>query len=91
MMKATAGDRLVIPGRHVSDRVRSGEIVEVHGPDGSPPYLVRWAGQSEPVLIFPGPDAHVEHAVPAQSGSGPADQQGPLSSQAPDGPPGTSS
>ena len=62
-MKATVGDRLVIPGRHVSDRVRSGEIVEVHGPDGAPPYLVRWSGADEPALIFPGPDAHVERGI----------------------------
>ena len=60
-MKATVGDHLVIPGRHVNDRVRSGEIVEVHGPDGAPPYLVRWSGADEPRLIFPGPDARVEH------------------------------
>jgi uncharacterized protein DUF1918 len=62
-MKAAAGDRLVIPGRHVNDRVRLGEIVEVHGSNGAPPYLVRWVGESEPALIFPGPDAHVEHGV----------------------------
>lgn len=62
-MKATVGDRLVIPGRHVNDRVRSGEIVEVHGPNGAPPYLVRWSGADEPGLIFPGPDAHVERGV----------------------------
>jgi hypothetical protein len=62
-MKATVGDRLVIPGRHVNDRVRSGEIVEVHGPDGAPPYRVRWSGAAEAALIFPGPDAHVERGV----------------------------
>lgn len=66
-MKATVGDRLVIPGRHVSDRVRSGEILEVHGPDGAPPYRVRWSGADEPALVFPGPDAHVEHAADATS------------------------
>jgi hypothetical protein len=65
-MKAATGDRLVIPGRHVNDRVRSGEIVEVHGSNGAPPYLVRWAGESEPGLIFPGPDAHVEHEARIQ-------------------------
>jgi hypothetical protein len=62
-MKAAEGDRLVIPGRHVNDPVRSGEIVEVHGPNGAPPYLVRWVGAAEPALIFPGPDAHVEHGA----------------------------
>jgi len=61
-MKAAVGDRLVVPGRHVDDRVRSGEIVKVHGSNGAPPYLVKWAGQDEPALIFPGPDAHLERA-----------------------------
>jgi hypothetical protein len=68
-MKAAAGDHLVIPGRHVNDPVRSGEIVEVHGPNGAPPYLVRWVGAAETALIFPGPDAHVEHGAAAGGSS----------------------
>lgn len=60
-MKAVAGDRLVILSRHLDERVRSGEIIEVHGPDGTPPYVVRWEGERHEALVFPGPDARIEH------------------------------
>jgi hypothetical protein len=37
-----------------------GEIIEVRGAGGEPPYLVRFEdGPSS--LVFPGPDAVVEH------------------------------
>jgi len=60
-MKAVVGDRLVIRSRHLDEPVRTGEIVEVHGKDGAPPYVVRWEGETHTVVIIPGPDAHVEH------------------------------
>jgi Domain of unknown function (DUF1918) len=40
-MKASAGDRLVVRGRHVSDEHRTGIIAEVHGADSAPPHRVR--------------------------------------------------
>ena len=60
-MQAVVGDRLVIRSRHLDEPVRTGEIVEVHGKDGAPPYVVRWEGETDTVVIIPGPDAHVEH------------------------------
>lgn len=43
---------------------KHGEIVEVHGNGGEPPYLVRFEdGQTR--LMFPGPDAVIEH-IPHQ-------------------------
>jgi len=36
------------------------EIVEVKGPQGHPPYLVRFT-DGHLGLVFPGPDAVVEH------------------------------
>jgi hypothetical protein len=54
-------DRLVIRSAHVDEAVRDGEILEVHGEDGAPPYLVRWSDNGHESLIFPGPDASVEH------------------------------
>ncbi len=66
-MRASVGDRLVILSRHVDEHLRSGEIVEVHGADGSPPYLVRWGDEERTALVFPGPDARVE---PALTGTG---------------------
>ncbi|MFI5494144.1 DUF1918 domain-containing protein [Actinoplanes sp. NPDC051859] len=62
-MNASVGDRLVLAGIHVGDPRRVGVIVEVPHPDGSPPYRVRWADSDHDVLVFPGPEAHVEPAA----------------------------
>ena len=45
------------------------EILEVHGAAGAPPYLVRWSDTDHESLVFPGPDATVQHfdAEPVQS------------------------
>jgi hypothetical protein len=59
-MKAAVGDRLVINATHVDGPVRDGEVVEVRGTDGAPPYLVRWSDGHEG-LFFPGADATVQH------------------------------
>ena len=60
-MKAAVGDRLVVMPRHLDQEPRVGEIVEVHGHEGSPPYVVRWKGHVDTTVVIPGPDAHVEH------------------------------
>lgn len=59
-MKASVGDMLVIRGHHQGELDRTGEIIEVHGIDGSPPFVVRWDEDGHEVLVFPGPDAAVE-------------------------------
>jgi len=59
-MQATVGDQILIHSQHVDEQVRTGEIVDVRGPSGSPPYVVRWQDGHEG-LIFPGPDAEVRH------------------------------
>jgi hypothetical protein len=41
-MQAAVGDRLHIHGHAVGDPDRMGEIVEVKGQAGAPPYLVRF-------------------------------------------------
>lgn len=64
-MYATVGDRLVVKSTHVDEPVRDGEILEVHGKDGAPPYLVRWSDTGHEALVFPGPDAEVQHFVHA--------------------------
>ena len=46
---------------HVDEAVRDGEVLEVHGADGAPPYLVRWSDNGHETLVFPGPDAQMEH------------------------------
>lgn len=53
-MRATVGDRLVVTGHRVGEPDRDGEILEMHGEDGSPPYLVRWSDDGHEGLLFPG-------------------------------------
>lgn len=60
-MRATPGDRLVVRSLHIDGPVRDGEILEVRGADGEPPYLVLWSDTGHETLVFPGPDAYVQH------------------------------
>jgi Domain of unknown function (DUF1918) len=59
-MQAVVGDRLHVHGNAVGQPDKGGEIVEVHGGAGEPPYLVRF-DDGHTGLVFPGPDAVVEH------------------------------
>lgn len=60
-MYAAVGDRLVIHGHTLGAPDRDGEILEVRHEDGSPPYVVRWSDSGHQALVFPGPDATVQH------------------------------
>ena len=62
-MKAEVGDRMVIAAGRTDGPVRDGEIVSV-GPDGDPPFRIRWSADGSETLFFPGPDAHVQHFGP---------------------------
>lgn len=57
-MHAQVGDSLVAESNKVDAPRREGEIIEVRGEDGGPPYVVRWHDGHEG-LVFPGADAHV--------------------------------
>lgn len=57
-MRATIGDRLCLPGRTIDRPDRLGRVVEVRGPDGQPPFLVRFDDGHEG-LLYPGPDCEV--------------------------------
>jgi hypothetical protein len=59
-MNATVGDEVVVRGRHVADEDRQGTITEIHGENGTPPYLIRWQDGHES-LFFPSSDTLVEH------------------------------
>ncbi|GAB2923003.1 DUF1918 domain-containing protein [Nonomuraea fastidiosa] len=61
-MHAKTGDKLVIHGNVVGQGDREGEIIEVRGPEGAPPYVVRFPDGHEQ-FVFPGPDAVI---VPAE-------------------------
>ncbi|WP_193776711.1 pyridoxamine 5'-phosphate oxidase family protein [Streptomyces sp. E2N166] len=60
-MYAHVGDRLVVESPYTGVTRRDGEIVGLHHDDGSPPYDVRWSDTGDVTLVFPGPDAHVDH------------------------------
>ena len=60
-MRAAVGDHLHVHGHTVGQQDRRGEIVEVRGAGGEPPYLVRFPDGHE-TLVFPGPDAVIERA-----------------------------
>ena len=60
-MKANIGDHIVVKGHKVGEPDRDAEIIEVRGPDGDPPYVVRWMQDGHEGLYFPGTDARVSH------------------------------
>lgn len=57
-MRATVGDQLVQHGRVVGQQDKVGEIVEVLGHAGDPPYRVRFEDGHEGVCS-PGPDTEI--------------------------------
>jgi hypothetical protein len=59
IMKASVGDQLVVLSAQLDRPVRAGEIVEIHGRDGEPPFLVKWGDSDHTTLVCPGPDARV--------------------------------
>ena len=59
-MRASVGDQLVQHGRVVGQHDKVGEIVEVLGQEGNPPYRVRFQDGHEG-LCSPGPDTEIRH------------------------------
>ena len=66
-LNANPGDRLIIHGHRQGEPERDGEILEVRGPDGSPPFRVRWSDSGHESIFYPGSDAHVEHIAKRRS------------------------
>jgi hypothetical protein len=60
-LAATPGDRLVVRPHRLGEPERDAEILEVGGPEGAPPFVVRWSDTGHESKVFPGPDAFVEH------------------------------
>jgi len=65
-MQAAVGDRLHFLGKTVGIRDHTAVIIETRGAEGGPPYVVRHDNGHESV-VFPGPDAWVEHTTQAPS------------------------
>ncbi|MBF8193709.1 DUF1918 domain-containing protein [Nonomuraea sp. K274] len=61
-MHANVGDTLLVHGHVVGQADRKGQIIEVRGQNGAPPYLVRFEDGHEQ-LVFPGPDALIQPPV----------------------------
>jgi len=70
-MQASVGDRIVVKGHHIGEPDRDGQVLEVHGADGGPPYLVKWEDSGHEALFFPGPDTVVQHFARHAGTSGP--------------------
>ena len=67
-MKAQVGDHIILAGTRVDDPVRDGEVLEVKGSDGDPPYTIRWS-DGHTGLVYPGPGA----VMKVERGSGRAE------------------
>ena len=62
-MRAHVGDRIVLAAEHIDEPTRDGEVLEVRGADGGPPFVVRWA-DGHTGLIYPGPGSVLHLGVP---------------------------
>lgn len=62
-MRAQVGDRLRVPPRQADEPGRDGEVLEVRGRDGAPPYVVRWEPDGHRSLYFPPADAWLSRSV----------------------------
>jgi hypothetical protein len=68
-MRADVGDRIVIRSHRIGEPTRDGEVLET-GPDGGPPFRVRWGDTGHEGLFFPSSDAYVEHFAHDQEAPG---------------------
>ena len=59
-LQARPGDRFIVRGHHIGEPERDGEILEVLGEQGAPPYRVRWE-DGHTSEVFPGSDGYVQH------------------------------
>jgi len=59
VVKAKVGDKIIVKGHHLGEPDRDAVVLEVHGADGDPPYVVRWSEDGHEGLYFPGNDATV--------------------------------
>lgn len=60
-MHASVGEHIIVRSRHQGEADRDGEILEVHGQDGAPPFRVRWSADGHEGLYYPASDAFVDH------------------------------
>jgi hypothetical protein len=68
-LSARPGDRLVVRGHHLGEPDRDGEILEALGDEGAAPFRVLWSDTGREAIVFPGPDAEVDHLVHRRRGT----------------------
>ena len=66
-MHAQVHDRIIVLSQHEGEPNRDGEILEVRGAEGRPPYLVRWSDTGHEGLFFPEAGVVVHHGGLAPS------------------------
>ena len=77
-MHASVHDRIIVLSPQLDEPNRDGEILEVRGIDGAPPYRVQWSDTGHEGLYYPGPNTVIHHdeagdeaADPCRSGPPP--------------------
>jgi hypothetical protein len=60
-VEARVGDRIVVRSTHQGEPERTGEVLEVRGASGGPPYLVTWAPDGHTGLFYPAGTCTVVH------------------------------
>ena len=73
-MRAKVGDLLVVPG----SESRTGLVIRVLGPDGAPPYVIKWQSDGHIAMVTPGEYSRIVPACRKDArgdvaGAGPAD------------------
>ncbi|MDX6243443.1 MAG: hypothetical protein QOE76_1166 [Frankiales bacterium] len=63
-MQASVGEHVIVRGRHQGEPDRDGLILETRGPDGTPPFVVRWSSDGHEALFFPQSDTIIAHQEP---------------------------
>lgn len=58
-VRARVGDDVVVAARRGARTERRGTVEQVQGPDGAPPYVVRWWDDGCIGLVFPGTDISI--------------------------------
>jgi hypothetical protein len=64
-VEAKVGDRIVVRSTHQGESERTGEVLEVRGRAGGPPYLVKWSPDGHTGLFYPSGTAVVVHEATA--------------------------
>jgi hypothetical protein len=66
LMRASVGDKIIVRGNEMGTPDRTALVLAIEGPDGGPPYRVRWESDEHESVYVPGSDAIVEH-LPVRS------------------------